>query len=104
MSISAQAALWFLPFVAPLCLYTCYTDLSRMKITNGANLLLAGVFLVVGLIALPFDQYLWRIAGMLYCPGVPFRSAICSNKATFFSEAAAFALARETAKIAFAPN
>ncbi len=35
-----------------------------MKITNGANILLAAVFVVVGLIALPFDLYLWRLASL----------------------------------------
>jgi len=38
-----------------------YTDLSRMKITNKANMALLGIFLVIGLIALPFDIYLWQL-------------------------------------------
>lgn len=61
MSVSAYAAAWFLPFVVPLCLYVIYTDVSRMKITNRTNLALAGVFVVVGLIALPFEDYLWQL-------------------------------------------
>ncbi|MHA6325186.1 prepilin peptidase [Roseivivax sp. CAU 1753] len=62
MSIAAAAALWFLPFVAPLCLYTCYTDLSRMKITNVTVIALLAVFVVVGFVVLPLDAYLWRYA------------------------------------------
>ncbi|MEX0340038.1 MAG: prepilin peptidase [Arenibacterium sp.] len=57
MAISATAALWFLPFVLPICFYVCYTDLSRMKITNQAVLLLAAVFVVIGLFALPLPDY-----------------------------------------------
>ncbi len=65
MAITGTEALWFLPFVLPICLYVAYTDMSRMKITNGSNLLLAGGFVVVGLIALPFDLYLWRLLSLL---------------------------------------
>ncbi|MGC3936326.1 prepilin peptidase [Roseobacter sp. EG26] len=63
MAITAYSAWWFLPFALPLCLYVAYTDLSRMKITNKAVLALAGVFAVIGLIAMPsLDVYLWRLA------------------------------------------
>jgi prepilin peptidase CpaA len=65
MAMSATAALWFLPFVLPICLYVCYTDLSRMKITNQAVLLLGAVFLVVGLVALPLPEYGWRLVQMV---------------------------------------
>ncbi|MEP2922188.1 prepilin peptidase [Sulfitobacter sp.] len=65
MSITTYAAAWFFPFVLPICFYVVYTDISRMKITNKANLALAGVFVVIGLIALPFDAYLWRLAAMV---------------------------------------
>ncbi|MBV2361689.1 prepilin peptidase [Thalassococcus sp. CAU 1522] len=62
MDISASAALWFLPFVAPICLYICYTDMRGMRIPNHAVIALVVVFALVGLIALPFDTYLWRYA------------------------------------------
>ncbi|MEQ6201456.1 prepilin peptidase [Sulfitobacter sp. HNIBRBA2951] len=65
MAITVYAAAWFFPFVLPICLYVIYTDISTMKITNGANLLLAAVFVVIGLIALPFDDYLWRLANLV---------------------------------------
>ncbi len=65
MAISAHAAMWFLPFVVPICLYVMYTDLARMKITNKANLALLAVFVVIGLFVMPFDQYLWRLGGMV---------------------------------------
>ncbi len=64
MALTVYAAAWFLPFVVPICLYVMYTDLSRMKITNVANMALAAVFVVIGLIVLPFEDYLWRLLGM----------------------------------------
>jgi prepilin peptidase CpaA len=65
MAITAHAAMWFLPFAIPICLYVMWTDLSRMKITNTANLALLGVFVVIGLFVMPFDQYLWRLGAMV---------------------------------------
>lgn len=65
MALTTYAAAWFLPFVLPICLYVVYTDISRMKITNVANLALAAVFVVIGLIVFPFDTYLWRLASLV---------------------------------------
>jgi Flp pilus assembly protein protease CpaA len=36
--------------------------MREMRITNQAVLALGAIFLVIGLIALPFDVYLWRLA------------------------------------------
>ncbi|MBU2960877.1 prepilin peptidase [Citreicella sp. C3M06] len=60
LSISAMAASWFLPLVLPICLYVCYTDMRELRITNAANIALLMVFVVVGLMVLPLDAYLWR--------------------------------------------
>lgn len=65
MAIYAQSALWFLPFVLPICLYVAFTDMRDMLITNQAVLLLAGVFVIVGLIALPLPEYGMRLVQML---------------------------------------
>lgn len=65
MTIDTTFASWVLPLVLPLCLYVAYTDLARMKITNVAVLALLAVFLVAGLILLPFDTYLWRLGAVL---------------------------------------
>lgn len=53
MMIPAGAAVWFLPFVVPICLYVAYTDMREMRIKNHAVVALTVVFLVVGLIVLP---------------------------------------------------
>lgn len=65
MDISSSAATWFLPFVLPLCLYVAFTDLREMRITNQAVLVIAGLFVVLGFVALPFDVYLWRLGTMV---------------------------------------
>ena len=62
MDLTSFAASWFFPFALPICLYVAFTDLREMRITNQAVLVLAGLFVVLGLIALPFDTYLWRLA------------------------------------------
>ncbi|MFT5742730.1 MAG: prepilin peptidase CpaA [Paracoccaceae bacterium] len=57
---SASAALWFLPFVLPICIFVAWNDMRAMKIPNIAVYALVGVFAVVGLITLPLDVYAWR--------------------------------------------
>ena len=60
--ITASEALWFAPFVLPICYWIALTDLRDMKIPNKAVLVLIAVFLVIGLIALPsYAVYGWRL-------------------------------------------
>lgn len=54
------SALWFLPFVAPICIWVAWKDMKFMKIPNKAVLALVGIYAVIGLIALPLDTYLWN--------------------------------------------
>ncbi len=58
--MSSWAALVFLPFVVPIALWVVWSDLSRMKIPNKSVVALTAVFAVVGLFALPLEDYLWR--------------------------------------------
>jgi prepilin peptidase CpaA len=60
MHITPAEALWFLPFVAPICFYVACTDMKMMKITNQSVVVLTLVFVIIGPLALPFDTYLWR--------------------------------------------
>ncbi|MDA8586461.1 prepilin peptidase [Rhodobacteraceae bacterium] len=60
MTIDWSTAAWFLPFVVPITIWVAWSDMASMKIPNKAVLSLMTVFLVIGLIALPFDEYLWR--------------------------------------------
>ncbi len=61
MVITASSALWFLPFAVPIAIWVAWSDMKFMKIPNMAVLALLAVFLGVGLIALPFDVYTWRL-------------------------------------------
>ncbi len=61
MFIQASTAMWFLPFVLPICFWVAWNDLRVMKIPNLAVMALVGVFLIVGLIALPLADYPWRL-------------------------------------------
>ncbi|MBO6601950.1 MULTISPECIES: prepilin peptidase [Rhodophyticola] len=65
MELTFAEAAWFLPFVLPICLWVAWSDLREMRIPNVAVLALAGGFLAIGLIVLPFDAYLWRLAQLL---------------------------------------
>lgn len=60
ITTTAAQALWFLPFVLPVCLWVAWSDMAFMKIPNTAVLALTGIFAVIGLIALPLPDYGWR--------------------------------------------
>ncbi|KPU83913.1 membrane protein [Marinosulfonomonas sp. PRT-SC04] len=59
--ISAASALWFLPFAIVISIWVAYTDLKFMKITNKAVFALIVVFLIIGFLTLPFEEYTWRM-------------------------------------------
>ncbi|MFK7875942.1 MAG: prepilin peptidase [Paracoccaceae bacterium] len=65
VQIGQFEALLYLPFVLPLCFYTAFTDMRDMKITNQTVLVLGGVFVILGVIALPLDAYLWRLVQLV---------------------------------------
>ncbi len=60
MELSSTAAAVFLVAVVPICGFIIFSDLARMKIPNLANGALVVAYAVLGLIVLPFDQYLWH--------------------------------------------
>ncbi|SHG56783.1 prepilin peptidase [Cognatishimia maritima] len=60
LQITSAEALWFLPFVAPICFYVAWTDMKMMKITNQAVVALALVFVVIGPFAFSLETYIWR--------------------------------------------
>ncbi|MEO0634140.1 MAG: prepilin peptidase, partial [Pseudomonadota bacterium] len=65
MQQSALAAAWFFPFVLPICLYVAFTDLREMRITNQAVIVLALVFVAMGPLLFPFQDYLWALAQLV---------------------------------------
>lgn len=70
LALTATEALWFLPFVLPICIWVALSDLRAMRIPNVAVLALTGVFLVIGLVlvfaleAWTIQTYLWRLAAL----------------------------------------
>ena len=94
LALTFAEAAWFLPFVAPLCFYVAFTDCREMRITNQSVVALVGIFLVVGLIALPFMEWAWRwpqlvvmlIFGMMLNAG----GALGAGDAKFIAAAAPF--------------
>lgn len=65
MAFPAQAALWFLPFLVPLCLYVAYTDLAYMRITNPTVTAMFAVFVVLGVFLFPLNVYLWQLGHLV---------------------------------------
>ncbi len=45
----------------PFCLWASWSDLKFLKIPNILSIILALVFVVLGVLVLPFDDYLWRL-------------------------------------------
>lgn len=94
MSIQAAAALWFLPFVLPICIYVAFTDLREMRITNPAVAALALVFVAVGLVALPLPVWGMRLVYMVAVLGVGIvlnaAGAVGAGDAKFAAAAAPF--------------
>ncbi|QMU57876.1 MAG: hypothetical protein GKR98_06495 [Boseongicola sp.] len=62
MAIEWTTAAWFFPFILPIAIWVSWSDMAFMKIPNKAVLATLAIFAVVGLVALPFTEYLWRYA------------------------------------------
>ena len=94
MQITASSAMWFWPFVLPICLWVAWSDLRVMKIPNKAVNTLAAIFIVVGLIAIPLADYPWRLAHLvvILLIGIVMNSAglIGAGDAKFAAAAAPF--------------
>lgn len=72
LTLPAAAALAFLPFVAPICIWVAWNDMAHMKIPNKAVMALFTVYLLIGPLALPFDVWLWNWLHLAVVLGVGF--------------------------------
>lgn len=61
--IAQYADLAFLVLTVPLAVWIAYSDLKYMKIPNRLVLALVAIFVVSGVILLPFGDYMWRFLG-----------------------------------------
>lgn len=52
-------ALSFLPFALPIAIWVSWSDMKFMKIPNNAVIALAAVWLIVGVLVMPFHTWLW---------------------------------------------
>ena len=104
MLLSASAALWFLPFVVPICLWVAWSDLATMKIPNKAVLALIAVYLVVGLIVFPFEQWAWQLTHFVAVLVVGFVLTIAgvmgAGDAKFAAAAAPFVVLTDAINVA----
>ena len=84
-------------------MYVAFTDLREMRITNQAVMALGGLFLILGLIALPFDAYLWRLAQLVIVLIFAFLlnmgGAIGAGDAKFLAAAAPYIAAGDAFRI-----
>ncbi|MGY3437714.1 MULTISPECIES: prepilin peptidase [unclassified Marinovum] len=94
LSVTTWSALWFLPFVVPICIYVCWSDMRAMKIPNKAVLTLLAVFVLVGLIAVPLAEYPWRFLqlGIMLLLGIVLNASgvVGAGDAKFAAAAAPF--------------
>ncbi|MGH1459068.1 MAG: prepilin peptidase [Paracoccaceae bacterium] len=65
MAITKGEAALFAPFVLPVCVWAAYSDLSRMKIPNRSVLVLALIFVLLGLFVLPLPDYGFRLVHLV---------------------------------------
>lgn len=65
MQIAASAAMWFIAPATLISIWVAWNDMKYMKIPNKAVVALFVVFALLGLVALPFDDYLWRYAQLV---------------------------------------
>jgi prepilin peptidase CpaA len=94
MAITSWSALWFLPFALPICVWVAWNDMKFMKIPNKAVMALFVVFAVVGLIALPLNEYAWGfvhlVVVLLVCFLLNMIGAIGAGDAKFAAVMAPF--------------
>lgn len=55
-----QAYLALLVAVLPICAWVAWSDLRTMKIPNKAVLAILAIYVVVGLLVIPFEFWAWR--------------------------------------------
>jgi prepilin peptidase CpaA len=72
VEIAVWTALWFAPFALPIGIWVAWNDMAFMKIPNKAVIALFFVFAVIGLVALPIQDYLWRYVQLAAVLGIGF--------------------------------
>lgn len=104
MALSAFAAAVYLPFVLPLCLYVAFTDMREMRITNQSVIVLGALFIMLGLIALPWQVYLLQLTHLpiVLCAGILLTAAgaMGAGDAKFIAAASPFVMRDDVMAVA----
>ena len=61
----ATFALWSLPFVLPLCFIVAWSDMRAMRIPNWCVLAMFAIYIVIGILTLPFSSFLWGFVSLI---------------------------------------
>lgn len=105
MDLSASAATWFLIPLVPLCLHVVWSDLSKLKIRNGAVEAIAMVYVLMGPFVLPWDMYLWNYSHLLIALAFGFllniAGAMGGGDAKFIAAAAPFVARPDLPSVAY---
>ncbi|UYV38488.1 prepilin peptidase [Rhodobacteraceae bacterium D3-12] len=65
MEITQLSAMWFAPFVWPVCAWVAWSDMATMRIPNKAVMTLVAIFLVMGLFFMPLPEFAWRLGQLV---------------------------------------
>lgn len=65
MEITQLSAMWFAPFVLPICAWAAWSDMATMRIPNKSVVALALVFLLLGFFLMPLPEYAWRLSHLV---------------------------------------
>lgn len=105
MVLSSSAALWFLIAAVPVALWVAYSDMATMKIPNKAVMALFGGYVVLGLIALPLEDYLWGFAhlALILVIGIALNAArlVGAGDAKFAAAAAPMVAAGDVSQVMY---
>ena len=58
-------ALFSLPFLLPICFLVAWSDMRAMRIPNWCVLAMFAVYVVIGILTLPFSVYLWGFVSLI---------------------------------------
>ncbi|MFU8882193.1 MAG: prepilin peptidase [Rhodobacterales bacterium] len=65
LDLPARAGLWFFLASLPICFWVILSDLRAMRIPNKTVLMLAAIYLVVGVLVLPFGVFALQLVHLV---------------------------------------
>jgi len=65
LALPAQAGVWFFLASLPICFWVILSDLREMRIPNKTVLMLVAIYLVVGVLVLPFGVFALQLVHLV---------------------------------------